>query len=86
MQPDLKRSVAENHAPPSCDAEIANRGILLTKHETGGVSFWSVKDAKTHDVLAVGESPSGAVRNYEISLENKKLEQELGVNLDDLSI
>lgn len=61
-------------------------GIVVDKSEKDGLTFWTVRDTKTHNVLAVGSTAAFAVSNYETALANEQMAQELGISLDDLEI
>lgn len=61
-------------------------GIYAEKVVRDNVSFWTVKDAKTNQIISVGPTISSAVENYETALENEKMAEELGVSMDDMDL
>lgn len=61
-------------------------GIYVEQHISNGDCFWVAKDPETNRMLSIGVTIKDAVESYEVALENKKMEKELGLNLDDLNI
>lgn len=61
-------------------------GIIVEKTTKNEYAFWVVKDVKTNNVLAVGDSAASAVSNYETAVENQKIAMDLGVSLEDMDI
>lgn len=61
-------------------------GIIVEKTVKNEYVFWVVKDVKTNNVLAVGDSVASAVSNYETVVENQKIAMDLGVSLEDMDI
>ena len=60
-------------------------GIYVEKAVRDGRGIWIVRDTQTKQVLAFGDSIVNAVQNYEIIMENKKMAEELGADLENLS-
>lgn len=61
-------------------------GIIVEKTTKNEYAFWTVKDVKTNNVLAVGDSAASAVSNYETAVENQKIAMDLGVSLEDMDV
>ena len=59
-------------------------GIYVEKAHADDCEFWIVRDAKTHETVAIGDTISHAVENYETAVANEQMAKELGVSLDDL--
>lgn len=61
-------------------------GIYVEKTASGADEYWVVRDVKTNSVLAIGDTVSHAVANYETAVANANLAKELGISLDDIDI
>ena len=60
-------------------------GFIAEKKTEDGKSFWVVKDVNTKVAIAVGNTVTQAVENYEIAMAHNRIIKGLGANLDDLS-
>ena len=60
-------------------------GVYVEKVVRDGRGIWIARDTQTKQVLAFGDSIVNAVQNYEIIMENKKMAEELGADLENLS-
>ena len=61
-------------------------GFIAEKKGQNGESFWVVRDVNTKAVMAVGNTVTQAVENYEIIVANESMKAKLGFDVEDMSI
>lgn len=60
-------------------------GFVAEKKHESGKSYWIVRDVDTKAAVAVGDTVTHAVENYEILMQNERIKKQLGLDLEDLS-
>ena len=61
-------------------------GFIAERKTDGGKSFWVVRDVNTKAAIAIGDTVTHAVENYELHIAREKMEKELGYNSDAFDI